>query len=186
MGAGQAGYRVSEYGRGGSPCRSSVEGVTQPNSRRTTIVRHARKRRTPGLRPDEVHLLMDAGRRRTPLRGNELRALRQLQRESAGGPLLFVFERRAPFTTAGFAKMVQRAGEAAELDFKAHTHVLRHACGYGRRIRATTSGGIRTLSRARHAARIESAQAGHCSGAQRTRRLYVSLRRGRLAWLELS
>jgi hypothetical protein len=38
-----------------------------------------------------------------PLRGNELRALRKLQRESAGGPFLFVSERGAPFTTAGFA-----------------------------------------------------------------------------------
>jgi hypothetical protein len=94
-----------------------------------------------------------------PLRGNELRALRQLQRESAGGPFLFVSERGAPFTTAGFAKMVQRAGEAAELDFKAHAHVLRHACGYGRRIRAATSGGIRTLSRARHATRTHDQMA---------------------------
>jgi integrase len=47
-----------------------------------------------------------------PLRGNELRALRQLQRESAGRPFLFVSERGAPFTTAGFVKMVQRAGES--------------------------------------------------------------------------
>jgi hypothetical protein len=33
-----------------------------------------------------------------PLRGNELRALRQLQREGPGGPFLFVSERGAPFT----------------------------------------------------------------------------------------
>jgi integrase len=65
-----------------------------------------------------------------PLRGNELRALRRLQRESPGGPFLFVSERGAPFSTAGFAKMIQRAGEAAGLDFKAHPHMLRHACGY--------------------------------------------------------
>jgi hypothetical protein len=30
-------------------------------------------------------------------------------------------------TTAGFARMVERAGEAAGLDFKAHPHMLRHA-----------------------------------------------------------
>jgi integrase len=32
--------------------------------------------------------------------------------------------------TAGFARMVERAGEAAELGFKAHPHMLRHACGF--------------------------------------------------------
>ena len=36
----------------------------------------------------------------------------------------------APFTTAGFARMVERAGEAARLGFKAHPHMLRHACGF--------------------------------------------------------
>src|SRR5262245_59780197 len=38
--------------------------------------------------------------------------------------------RRAPFTTAGFARMVERAGAEAVLGFKAHPHMLRHACGY--------------------------------------------------------
>jgi integrase len=65
-----------------------------------------------------------------PIRGDELRALRRLQRESPGGPFLFVSERGAPFTTAGFAKLVERAGNAAGLAFKAHPHMLRHACGY--------------------------------------------------------
>jgi type 1 fimbriae regulatory protein FimB/type 1 fimbriae regulatory protein FimE len=36
----------------------------------------------------------------------------------------------SPFTTAGFARMVERAGEAAGLKFKAHPHMLRHACGF--------------------------------------------------------
>ena len=36
----------------------------------------------------------------------------------------------APFTTAGFARMVERAGMVAKLGFKAHPHMLRHACGY--------------------------------------------------------
>jgi site-specific recombinase XerD len=39
-------------------------------------------------------------------------------------------ERGAPFTTAGFARMVERAGEAAGFKFKAHPHMLRHACGF--------------------------------------------------------
>jgi integrase len=65
-----------------------------------------------------------------PLRGDEMRALRRLQREAPKSSFLFVSERGAPFTPAGFAKMVQRAGEAVGLPFKAHPHMLRHACGY--------------------------------------------------------
>jgi type 1 fimbriae regulatory protein FimB/type 1 fimbriae regulatory protein FimE len=65
-----------------------------------------------------------------PLRGDELRALRRLQRESQSSPFVFVSERGSPFTTAGFARMVERAADAADLDLKAHPHMLRHACGY--------------------------------------------------------
>ena len=43
---------------------------------------------------------------------------------------VFTSERGAPFTTAGFARMIERAGRIAELSFKAHPHMLRHACGY--------------------------------------------------------
>jgi integrase len=66
-----------------------------------------------------------------PILGDELRALRRLQREQ--NPIsAFVFnsERGAPFSTAGFARMVERAGVEAGLGFKAHPHMLRHACGY--------------------------------------------------------
>ena len=66
-----------------------------------------------------------------PIRGDELRALRRLQREQAPkSPFVFTSERGAPFTTAGFARMVERAGIEAKLRFKAHPHMLRHACGY--------------------------------------------------------
>jgi site-specific recombinase XerD len=43
---------------------------------------------------------------------------------------MFTSERGAPFTTAGFARMVERAGSEAKLGFKAHPHMRRHACGY--------------------------------------------------------
>lgn len=43
---------------------------------------------------------------------------------------MFTSERGAPFSTAGFARMVERAGIDAKLAFKAHPHMLRHACGY--------------------------------------------------------
>ena len=66
-----------------------------------------------------------------PILGDELRALRRLQREQdPKSPFVFTSERGSPFTTDGFAKMVARAGEAAGLKFKAHPHMLRHACGF--------------------------------------------------------
>jgi integrase len=65
-----------------------------------------------------------------PLSGSEMRALRRLHRESEASPFVFVSERGAPLTTAGFARMVERAAKAADLGLKAHPHMLRHACGY--------------------------------------------------------
>jgi type 1 fimbriae regulatory protein FimB/type 1 fimbriae regulatory protein FimE len=66
-----------------------------------------------------------------PILGDELRALRRLQREQEPkSPFVFTSERSTPFTTAGFARMIERAGKAAKLAFKAHPHMLRHACGY--------------------------------------------------------
>ena len=66
-----------------------------------------------------------------PILGDELRALEAAQAR-AGAQVAFVFtsERGAPFSTAGFARMVERAGVEAKLAFKAHPHMLRHACGY--------------------------------------------------------
>jgi integrase len=66
-----------------------------------------------------------------PIRGDELRALRRLAREQdLKSPFVFTSERGAPFTTAGFARMVERAGAVAGFEFKAHPHMLRHACGF--------------------------------------------------------
>ena len=46
-----------------------------------------------------------------PILGDELRALRRLQREQEPrSPFVFTSERATPFTTAGFARMVERAG----------------------------------------------------------------------------
>ena len=66
-----------------------------------------------------------------PIRGDELRALRRLQREQEPkSAFVFTSERGSPLATSGFARMVERAGAAAELGFKAHPHMLRHACGF--------------------------------------------------------
>ena len=64
-----------------------------------------------------------------PLQGDEMRALRELKRNSES-PFVFVSERGSPFTTAGFAKMVARLGQEAKFKFGVHPHMLRHACGY--------------------------------------------------------
>jgi len=39
-------------------------------------------------------------------------------------------ERGGSFSTAGFARLVERAGAEADLSFKAHPHMLRHSTGY--------------------------------------------------------
>src|SRR5262249_11419901 len=59
-----------------------------------------------------------------PISGRELRALRQLKREQEPvSPIIFTSERGAPFTSAGFRKMVMRLGVAAKFKFPVHPHV---------------------------------------------------------------
>jgi site-specific recombinase XerD len=43
---------------------------------------------------------------------------------------VFVSERLAPLSVAGYQRMVARAGEAAGFRFQISSHVLRHSCGY--------------------------------------------------------
>jgi integrase len=83
-----------------------------------------------------------------PLSGSELRSLRRFQRESLDSPFVFVSERGAPFTTAGFARMMERAATAADLNLKVHPHMLRHACGFA-------------LANAGHDTRAVQAYLGH-------------------------
>jgi integrase len=58
----------------------------------------------------------------TPRRGDELRALRRLQRESETSPFVFVSERGSPFTTAGSARMIERAAASAGLELNPSAH----------------------------------------------------------------
>jgi integrase len=64
-----------------------------------------------------------------PLIGDEMRALRRLQRESEPSPFVFVSGRGSPFTMAGFTRVIERAATGVGLDLKAHPPMLRHACG---------------------------------------------------------
>jgi integrase len=84
-----------------------------------------------------------------PILGDELRALRRIQREQEPkSAFVFASERGSPFTTAGFARMVERAGIEARLGFKVHPHMLRHACGYALAKRGTRHEGTAGLPRA--------------------------------------
>jgi integrase len=65
-----------------------------------------------------------------PLSGVELRALRRVRREQGDGRHLFQTERKSPMSAAGFRKTLARIGEASELAFPVHPHMLRHACGF--------------------------------------------------------
>ena len=65
-----------------------------------------------------------------PIGGRELRALRRLKRETPASTYVFVSERLAPLSVAGYQRMVARAGGAAGFPFLVHSHMLRHSCGY--------------------------------------------------------
>ena len=65
-----------------------------------------------------------------PLTGRELRALRRLQRETGPSTHLFMSERKAPISTDGFQKMIERLNDQVKLGFQVHAHMLRHACGF--------------------------------------------------------
>jgi type 1 fimbriae regulatory protein FimB/type 1 fimbriae regulatory protein FimE len=91
------------------------------------------------LRRDQLDL--DAGtlfvRRRKrgvpathPLRGPELRALRQLFKATGLGVFVFTSERGGPLSTDAVRKIVARAGREAGFAFPVHPHMLRHATGY--------------------------------------------------------
>lgn len=62
--------------------------------------------------------------------GEELRALRALKREESASRFVFMTERGAPMTPAGFRKFLARLGVAAKFPFGVHPHMLRHATGY--------------------------------------------------------
>ena len=65
-----------------------------------------------------------------PIRGDEIRALRRLQREQKAGPHVFASERGGPMTPKSFGTHLARLGERAEMPFPIFPHMLRHACGY--------------------------------------------------------
>ena len=84
-----------------------------------------------------------------PIGGKELRALRRLQRETPEGARtvhIFVSERLAPLSVAGYQRMVARAGEAAGFPFLVHSHMLRHAPATSSPMTARTPARSSTIS----------------------------------------
>jgi integrase len=65
-----------------------------------------------------------------PLRGDEIRALRELRRQFPDSGFVFATERGGPFTTDAVNRLIKRIGQRAGLPFPVHVHMLRHACGY--------------------------------------------------------
>jgi type 1 fimbriae regulatory protein FimB/type 1 fimbriae regulatory protein FimE len=65
-----------------------------------------------------------------PISARESRALRKLLRDGPTSPYVFMSERGAPLSVAGYQRMVARVGVAAKFTFLIHSHMLRHACGF--------------------------------------------------------
>jgi integrase len=78
----------------------------------------------------DVHRVKRGHDAKHPLRGPQLRLLRELQRLYPDSPYVFVSEHKAPLSPRSIRAIVARAGQVAGLPFAPHPHQLRHACGY--------------------------------------------------------
>jgi len=65
-----------------------------------------------------------------PIRGDEIRALRRLQREQEASPYVFTSERGGPMTPKSFGTLIARLGERADMPFPIFPHMFRHSCGF--------------------------------------------------------
>ena len=65
-----------------------------------------------------------------PMQGDEIRALRRLQREQGPSPHVFVSERGGPISPKSFGTLFTRVGARAGMPFSIHPHMFRHGCGY--------------------------------------------------------
>jgi len=65
-----------------------------------------------------------------PIRGDEMRALRELKRQFPDSAFVFATERGGPFTPDAVNRLIKRIGERAGFPFPVHVHMLRHGCGY--------------------------------------------------------
>jgi site-specific recombinase XerD len=61
---------------------------------------------------------------------NGLKLHRQQQSDGIKAAHVFINERGQPFGRMGISRMIERAGEAAQLPFPVHVHMLRHSTGH--------------------------------------------------------
>jgi integrase len=111
--------------------------VTPSNVNRSVPVRPANSelRSREYLTPAEVEKLMNEARHGRkpsvhPLRGDEVRALRELRRQFPDSAFVFATERGGPFTPDAVNRLIKRIGERAGFEYQVHAHMLRHACGF--------------------------------------------------------
>ena len=78
-----------------------------------------------GFEPCLINRVVDDRRQ-----GDEIHALRRLQRKQEASPYVFTSERGGPMTAKSFGTLFARLGERAGLPFTIFPHMLRHACGY--------------------------------------------------------
>jgi type 1 fimbriae regulatory protein FimB/type 1 fimbriae regulatory protein FimE len=64
------------------------------------------------------------------MQGDEIRALRRLQREQGPSSHVFMTEQDGPMAPKAFHALFGRIGARAKMQFLIHPHMLRHGCGY--------------------------------------------------------
>src|SRR5438132_10524379 len=65
-----------------------------------------------------------------PMQGDEIRALRRLQREQGPSSHVFMTERDGPMTPKASNALFGGIGVRAKMQFPTHRHLLRHGCGF--------------------------------------------------------
>lgn len=111
-----------------------------------------------------------------PLRGPELRALRQLKREYSDSPYLFQTERKGPMTDRTVRNIVTRAGELAALLFPVHPHMLRHATGYYLAANVRTPDRFKRIWDTRTFNTLSAIQNCHQSGSKHSGQIETQIR----------
>ena len=64
------------------------------------------------------------------MQGDEIRALRRLQRVQGPTPYVFASERGGPMSPKSFGTLFARLGGRTGMAFPVFPHMLRHGCGY--------------------------------------------------------
>lgn len=65
-----------------------------------------------------------------PLQPDEVELLQMLRQRYPNGHFLFCNERGVHLSPGAISKIIERAGNLAELPMPVHPHMLRHSCGY--------------------------------------------------------